>query len=62
MLGNVIDSIHEIELNPPQNINVAMHNWYLPMVNQVGSDKVQWVEEEFINIITNNLYILTRHE
>ena len=62
MLGNVIDSIHEIELNPPQNINVAMHNWYLPMVNQVGSDKVQWVEEKFINTITNNLYILTRHE
>jgi hypothetical protein len=62
MLGNVIDSIHEMEFNPPQNINVAMHNWYLPMVNQVGLDKVQWVEEEFINTITNNLYTLTRHE
>lgn len=62
MLGNVIDSIHEMELNPPQNINIAMHNWYLPMVNQVGLDKVQWVEEEFINTITNNLYTLTRHE
>lgn len=62
MLGNVIDSIHEMEINPPHNVNIAMHNWYLPMINQVGLDKVQWVEEEFINTITNNLYILTRHE
>lgn len=62
MLGNVIDSIHEMEINPPHNVNIAMHNWYLPMVNQVGFNKVQWVEEEFINTITNNLYILTRHE
>jgi hypothetical protein len=62
MLGNVIDSIHEMEINPSYNVNIAMHNWYLPMVNQVGLGKVQWVEEEFINTITNNLYILTRHE
>lgn len=62
MLGNVIDSIHEMETNPPHDINIAMHNWYLPMVNQVGAEKVQWVEDEFKNAITNNLYILTRHE
>jgi len=62
MLGNVIDSIYEMEINPSYNVNIAMHNWYLPMVNQVGSNKIQWVEEEFINTITNNLYILTRHE
>jgi hypothetical protein len=62
MLDNVIDSIHEMETNPPSGVNVAMHNWYLPMCNQVGSDKVQWVEKEFINTITNKLYTLTRNE
>jgi hypothetical protein len=61
MLDKVIDSIHEMETNPPHGVNVAMHNWYLPMCNQVGSGKVQWVEEEFINTITNKLYVLTRH-
>jgi hypothetical protein len=62
MLDKVIDSIHEIETNPPHGVNIAMHNWYLPMCNQVGSENVQWVEKEFINTITNNLYTLTRHE
>lgn len=62
MLENVIDSIHEMETNPPHGINIAMHNWYLPMIEQVGVENVQWVENEFKNAITNNLYILTRHE
>jgi hypothetical protein len=62
MLDNVISSIEEMETNPPEGINVAMHNWYLPMVNQVGAENVQWVDDEFKNAITNNLYILTRHD
>lgn len=62
MLDNVISSIEEMETNPPEGINVAMHNWYLPMVNQVGAENVQWVDDEFKNAITNDLYILTRHD
>ena len=62
MLNDVINSIDEMELNPPHGVNVAMHNWYLPMVNEVGEDKVQWVCDDYINAITNNLYKLTRHE
>lgn len=61
MLDNVIESINEMETNPPHNVNVAMHNWYLPMVNQVGEDNVQWVCDEFVNAISNKLYKLTRH-
>ena len=62
MLDNVINSINEMEFNPPRGVNVAMHNWYLPMVNQVGKDKVQWVCDDFINAISNDLYKLMRHE
>jgi hypothetical protein len=32
------------------------------MVNQVGAENVQWVDNEFKNAITNDLYILTRHD
>ena len=62
MLENVIDSIYEMETNPPHGINIAMHNWYLPMVNQIGKDKVQWVSDEFETFLTNKLYKLTRHD
>lgn len=62
MLNNVIDSIKEMEENPPKGINVAMHNWYLPMVNQVGEENVQWVDDKFITATDNKLYKLTRKE
>jgi hypothetical protein len=61
MLQNAIDSIKEMELNPPRGVNVAMHNWYLPMVNQIGEEKVQWVCDEFVNAFNNDLYKLMRH-
>jgi hypothetical protein len=62
MTRNLIDAITTMEFNPPMGINVAMHNLYLPMVNQVGRDKVQWVCDEFVDTINNKLYTLTRHE
>jgi hypothetical protein len=61
MLQNVIDSIEEMELNPPRGVNVAMHNWYLPMVNQLGEENVKWVCDEFVNAFNNDLYKLMRH-
>jgi hypothetical protein len=62
MTQNLIDTIIEMELNPPHGVNVAMHNIYLPMINQVGKDNVQWVCDEFVNTINNTLYKLMRHE
>jgi len=62
MLPNVIESIKQMEYNPPHGISIALHNWYLTMVNQVGVDNVQWVCDEFVNTITNTLYKLMRHE
>lgn len=62
MTQNLIDAIINMETNPPNGVNVAMHNLYLPMVNQVGKDNVQWVCDDFVDTISNNLYILTRHE
>jgi hypothetical protein len=62
MLNSVIESIKEMEFKPPHGVNVAMHNWYLPMVNQVGEDRVHWVCDEFVNAISNNLYKLMRNE
>jgi hypothetical protein len=62
MLDNVIESINQMELNPSHGINIAMHNWYLPLINLVGKENVQWVCDEFVNAIDNNLYKLMRHE
>jgi hypothetical protein len=61
MLGNVIESIYEMESIPHYGVNIAMHNWYLPMVKQVGEDRVQWVCDDFVNAISNDLYKLMRH-
>jgi hypothetical protein len=50
-----------MEINPPHDVNVAMHNWYLPMVNEIGKDNVQWVCDEYVTSANNNLYKLMRH-
>lgn len=62
MTESLIEAIMEMEHNPPHNVKVAMHNLYLPMVNQVGKENVQWVCDEFVNTINNDLYKLMRHE
>jgi hypothetical protein len=61
ILDNVINSINQMEINPPHDVNVAMHNWYLPMVNEIGKDNVQWVCDEYVTSANNNLYKLMRH-
>jgi hypothetical protein len=62
MLNSVFESIKQMELNPPHDVNIAMHNWYLTMVDQVGEENVQWVCDDFVNTITNKLYKLMRDE
>lgn len=62
MTNNLINAIIHMETNPPFGVGVAMHNIYLPMVEQVGKENVQWVCDEFVNAISNDLYKLMRHE
>ena len=62
MTDNLINAIIQMETNTPHGVNVAMHNIYLPMVEQVGNENVKWVCDDFINAISNNLYKLMRHE
>jgi hypothetical protein len=62
MTKNLINAIFELELNPPHGVNVGLHNIYLPMVNQVGKENVQWLDDEFKTIQTNTLYKVTRKE
>lgn len=62
MTRNLIDAIVEMETDPPFGVGVAMHNIYLPMINQLGDDKVQWVCDEYTRSDINNLYKLTRKE
>jgi hypothetical protein len=45
-----------------RSCTVAMHNLYTPMVQLVGENNVQWVDDEFKTIHDNNLYTLTRKE
>jgi len=62
MLDNVIQSVIDMEERPARGVDAHMHNWYLPMVKEVGEDNVQWVDDDFKNAIENDLYILTRKE
>lgn len=62
MTKNLIDAIMEMETNPPFGVGIAMHNIYLPMCNQVGSENVKIVCSDFNRSDINNLYKLTRKE
>lgn len=62
MTNNLIEAILEMETNPPKGCGVAMHNLYLPMINQVGEMGVQWLDDDYKNTISNDLYKLTRHD
>jgi hypothetical protein len=62
MTRKVIFSLVQMETSPAEGVNIAMHNWYLPMVDQVGTNNVRWVSDDYKTAFTNKLYILTRHE
>ena len=62
MTDKVISSLIQMETSPAGGVNVAMHNWYLPMVDQVGANNVCWVSDDYKTAFTNELYTLTRHE
>ena len=62
MIVSLMESLMEQEENPPFGINPGNHNIYLPMINKVGKENVQWVCDEFVNVNTNTLYKVMRNE
>jgi hypothetical protein len=62
MTENLINGIIKMETNPPHGVNVAMHNMYLPMCEEVGKENVKWICDEFYSSLINPLYKLTRHD
>jgi hypothetical protein len=62
MTSNLINAIIEMESNPTNGVNVAMHNMYLPMCKQVGESRIKWVCDEILSSQGNRIYKLTRHE
>jgi hypothetical protein len=45
MTQNLINAIIEMENNP---ISIGLHNIYLPMIKQLGNEKVCWLDDKFI--------------
>jgi len=62
MTQTLIDSIIHMETNPHYGVGIAMHNIYLPMMERVGANGVQWVSDKFETAISNDLYKLMRTE
>lgn len=62
ILEPFFDAVVEMETNPPHGVNSAMHNLYLPMVNQVGENGVVWLDYEFKSEVDNSLYKPERTE
>lgn len=62
MTQNFINSIIEMEKNPPHGIDVGMHNLYIPICNAVGKENVKIVSNDMYLSKNENLYRLTRHE
>lgn len=69
MVESLIESIIEMEVNPPMGVNIGMHNIYIPLVNRIGKDKIQWLDDRFVGAINdhrtndfNDLYKVIRGE
>jgi hypothetical protein len=60
MTQNLINSIVTMETNPPYGVNVAMHNIYVPMCDEVGEKNVKIVCDDFYRSHTNPYFTLTR--
>jgi hypothetical protein len=62
MVSNLINAIYQMETQPPFGINIAMHNLYIPMADQVGKDNIKIVCDNMYLSKEQILYRLTRHE
>ncbi len=59
MLFGVMEGIYDSEDITP---NIGLHNIYNPIAKYIGYENIQWVCDDFVNTLTNDLYKLTRHE
>lgn len=62
MTNNFIEAIIDMENNPTDGINIAMHNMLIPMKNKVGEENVKYVCDGYYSSLENPFYKLTRHE
>lgn len=62
MTEKFIEAIIEMETNPEQGVNIAMHNMLRPVQNKVGEENVKYVCDEYYSSLENPFYKLTRHE
>lgn len=62
MTEKFIEAIIEMETNPEQGVNIAMHNMLRPIQNKVGEENVKYVCDEYYSSLENPFYKLTRHE
>ena len=61
MTNDFIQAIIDMETNPYQGVNIAMHNMLRPIQKIVGEDKVKYVCDEYYSSLENPFYKLTRH-
>lgn len=61
MTNAFIDAIIDMETNPYEGVNIAMHNMLRPIQKMVGEDKVKYVCDEYYSSLENPFYKLTRH-
>ncbi len=61
MTNDFIQAIMDMETNPYQGVNIAMHNMLRPIQKIVGEDKVKYVCDEYYSSLENPFYKLTRH-
>ena len=62
MIQKFIDAIIDMETNPPNDLNIAMHNMLRPIQKMVGEENVKYVCNEYYSSLENPFYKLTRHE
>jgi hypothetical protein len=58
----VMNAIHHMETNPPKGINIAMHNLYLPMIDELGEDNINIIYKEYYTSANNKIFTLTRKD
>jgi hypothetical protein len=62
MINNFIEAIIDMETNPHEGVNIAMHNMLRPIQKMVGEENVKYVCNEYYSSLENPFYKLTRHE
>jgi hypothetical protein len=54
MVQTMIDCIVEMQIAPPAGVCIGLHNFYIPLVNRVGKEGVQWLDERFVGAFNDS--------